>query len=52
MAVVIMGEVIMGVVIMDTVVRLQVRLLLADYSAMLLPTIDIEHPEPFIGQFM
>jgi hypothetical protein len=52
MGAVIMGAVIMGAVIMDMVVRLQVRLLLADYSDTLLPTIDIEHPEPFIGLFM
>ncbi len=45
-----MGVAIMGVVIiMDMVVRSQGRFLLADYSDMLLPTTDIEHPEPFIG---
>ena len=34
------------------VVRLQVRFLLADYSDMLSPAIDIENPEPFTGQSM
>jgi hypothetical protein len=49
MEVVTMGVVIMGVVIiMDMVVRLLVRFLWADYSDMLLPITDIEHPEPFI----
>jgi len=48
--VVTMGVVTMGVVIiMDMVVRLPVRFLWADYSDMLLPITDIEHPEPFIG---
>ncbi len=50
MGVVTMGVVTMGVVIiMDMVVRLPVRFLWADYSDMLLPITDIEHPEPFIG---
>jgi hypothetical protein len=49
MEVVTMGVVTMGVITMDMVVRLLVRFLWADYSDMLLPTTDTEHPELFIG---
>ena len=48
MVVVTMGVIMGVVIIMDMVVRLPVRFLWADYSDMLLPITDIEHPEPFI----
>jgi len=51
MEVVIIGVVIMAVVI-TVVVRLQVRLLLAEYSAVFLPIIDTDTQQPFIGQLM
>ena len=49
MGVVTMGVIIGVVIIMEMVIRLLLRFLWADYSDMLLPITDIEHPEPFIG---